>query len=207
MTKKKPRRSSRSAAPARLHGSVQHQVSDIDALLDHFVLFRLQSVPLERVFGEADDVKALLILKVGGLDDPDLTSWSEEQIRRLLLELVPRHVMQPREMLMRQISALGQYFTFLDSRGLWRKGNVDLEKARAVVEDLVLPVLQVVEDPSQTSEPENIRAFADSLGCGPGNPEAFERFLEWFNGHLTRAERRQISGTAYRVEPPGDLTS
>lgn len=198
MTKKKPPRRSRSAASARTPGSTQNGAQDIDALLDHFVLDRLQSVSLAHAFEEADDVKALLILKTGGLADPDLTSWSEEQIRRLLLELVPRHVLQPRQMLMRQITALGQYFAFLDSRGLWRKGNVDVERAREVLDDLVLPVLQVVEDPSQTSEPENILALADSWGCGPQNPEAFTRFLAWFNGQLTPEERRTISGTAPR---------
>lgn len=204
---KKPRRRSRSAPPAHTLASLLRTTSDIDALLDHFVLFRLYSVPLAHACEDADDVKALLILKARGLDDPDLTSWSEGQIRRLLLELVPRHVLQPREMLMRQISALGTFFDFLDSHGLWRRGNVDLARAGAVLEELVLPVLQVVEDPAQTSEPENIIALADSWGCGPQNPEEFARFLEWFNGHLTCEERRLISGTAHPDEPSEEQTS
>jgi hypothetical protein len=164
-------------------------------LLARFVIARNESVPLEQALEEAAHVEPLLILKKGGLEEPEPDRWTEDLIRRLLLDVVPRHQMQPRELYLAQIPALGEYFTFLASCGRWSAENLDLDSAQALLRDLVLPVLETVEDPSRPSEPEIILAYARSQGIDPGDPQTFAQFLAWFNGELTREERRGIATT------------
>lgn len=152
-------------------------------------------MPFEHAVGEADHVKALLILTVGADGDPSAIRWTEERIRSLLLDLVPRHQWQPRELLFAQIPALGEFFTILAAHGRWHPENMELEAAKALLGDLLLPVLEAVDDPSRPSEPENIWSFASSLGVRMDEVESFEKFTAWFNGHLTREQRLHISST------------
>ncbi len=174
---------------------MQRDRSAIDTLLDEFVICRMSSVTFEQAITEADHVKPLLVLAAGADGDPAEIRWTEEQIRHLLLEAVPRHQWQPREMFFAQIPALGEFFTILAAHGRWHQENVDLEAAKTLLSDLVLPVLEVVDDPSRTSEPENIHAFASSLGVRMDDPESLDKFTAWFNGHLTREQRLQITSS------------
>lgn len=152
-------------------------------------------MPLELAIIEADHVKPLLVLTTGGIGDPVLVRWTEERIRHLLLDTVPRHQLQPRELLMEQIPALGEFFAFLAAHGHWNRENMGLVEAQALLRDLMLPVLEVVDDPSRPSEPEKLLAYAASLEIGLEDDAAFAQFLGWFNNDLTREERWQISHT------------
>lgn len=67
--------------------------------------------------------------------------------------------------------------------------------ARALLGELVLPALEAVEDPSRPSTPENICAYAASLGVRVDDAASLAKFTAWFNGHLAREQRLQISST------------
>lgn len=159
------------------------------------MLCRCSSVSFEHAVDEADHVKALLILAVGRDGDAAAIRWTEGRIRRLLLDLVPRHQWQPRVMLFAQITALGEFFTILGAHGRWHRGNMELGAARELLGELVLSVLEVVVDPSRPSAPENVHAYASSLGARIEDEESFAKFSAWFNGHLTREQRLEISRT------------
>ena len=98
-------------------------------------------------------------------------------------------------MLFAQIPALGEFFTILAAHGGWHPENMELEAAKALLGALVLPALEAVEDPSRPSAPENICAYAASLGVRIDDEISLARFTAWFNGHLTREQRLQISST------------
>ncbi|MGP9539149.1 hypothetical protein ACT3SP_14135 [Brachybacterium sp. AOP43-C2-M15] len=195
MPKKKRRRRPSATTPARRRALVRHDSSAIDALLDEFVICRCSSVTFEQAAAEADHVKALLVLATGVDGDPTEIRWTEERLRHLLLELVPRHQWQPREMLFAQIPALGEFFTILDAHGRWHRENMELGAAQALLGELVLPVLEAVDDPSRPSGPENIHAYAASLGVRTDDERSLAKFIAWFNGHLTREQRLQIAST------------
>lgn len=195
MPKKKRRRRPHHTPPSRPRAPAPADRSAIDALLDEFAICRWSSVTIEQAIAEADHVEPLLVLATGAEGDPAEIRWTEERIRHLLLELVPRHLWQPREMLFAQIPALGEFFTILAAHGRWHRENMELESAKALLGELVLPVLEVVDDPSRRSEPENIYAHAASLGVRIDDEESLAQFDAWFNGHLTRDQRLQISST------------
>ena len=195
MPKKRRRRRSRPRTSPDVRSREHSAYRDIDLLLDEFVMCRATVVSPVRAVIEADHVKPLLILRRGESEDPALLRWTEEQIRHLLLDLVPRHQWQPRELLLEQIPALGEFFVFLVAHGYWHRENMALAEARALLSDLTLPALEIVEDPSRPSEPENILAYAVSLGIETRDADAFAQFIEWYNGELTRDEKREISET------------
>ena len=113
MPKKKRRRKPRSTSPSRPRAAASDPRSAIDSLLDEFVICRCPAASLEQAVDEADHVKPLLVFLVGSHGDPAEIRWTEERIRHLLLELVPRHQWQPRVMLFAQIAALGEFFEIL----------------------------------------------------------------------------------------------
>lgn len=159
------------------------------------MICRCSSVTFEQAVAEADHVKALLILATGDDEDPAEIRWTQERIRHLLLEVVPRHQWQPREMYFAQIPALGAFFTILAAHGRWHRDNMELGAAQALLGELLLPVLELVDDPSRPSDPENIHAYAASLGVRTDDEQSLAKFTAWFNGHLTREQRLQISST------------
>ena len=159
------------------------------------MICRRSAVPFEKAVAEADHIEPLFVLAAGAEGDPTAIRWTEGQIRHLLLELVPRHQWQPRELLFAQIPALGEFFTILAAHGGWHPENMELEAAKALLGALVLPALEAVEDPSRPSAPENICAYAASLGVRIDDEISLARFTAWFNGHLTREQRLQISST------------
>ena len=86
------------------------------------MICRRSAVPFEKAVAEADHIEPLLVLAAGAEGDPTAIRWTEGQIRHLLLELVPRHQWQPRELLFAQIPALGEFFTILAAHGRWHPG-------------------------------------------------------------------------------------
>lgn len=177
--------------------------SAIDDLLDEFVICRHSSVTFAQAITEADHVEVLLLLATGADEDPAEIRWTEHRIRHLHLELVPRYLWQPRELLLAQIPALGEFFTILAAHGRWHRENMELGAAKALLRELVLPVLEAVDDPSRPSEPENIHAYAASLGVRTDDERSLAKFTSWFNGHLTREQRHQIASTGrFQGWPP-----
>lgn len=208
MPKKKRRRKPRSTSPSRPRAAASDPRSAIDSLLDEFVICRCSAVSLEQAVDEADHVKPLLVFLVGSHGDPAEIRWTEERIRHLLLELVPRHQWQPRVMLFAQIAALGEFFEILAAHRRWHRENTEVGAARALLGELVLPALEAVEDPSRPSTPENICAYAASFGVSVDDAASLAKFTAWFNGHLTREQRLQFSSTGrFEGWPPNPSES
>lgn len=195
----RPAASARSCtpSPARSHDHAHVPAtpdrSPIHALLDEFLLCRLAELCPDHATLEAQHVEPLLDLVTADGEDPTRIRWTEERIRHLLLDLLPRHVWQPREMVLEQIPALGAFFTFLEAHGYWQPGSMEVRAAQELLDELVLPVLEIVEDPSHRSGPENIRDFARALGIRVDDPAERTVFAAWFNLHLTAEEQDEVA--------------
>jgi len=96
-------------------------------------------------------------------------------------------------MVLEQIPALGAFFTFLEAHVYWQPGSMEVSAAQDLLDELVLPVLEIVEDPSHRSGPENIRDFARALGIRVDDPAERAVFAAWFNLHLTAEERDEVA--------------
>lgn len=204
MPKKKhrraPRRSDarRSTSPAE---QTRRRERDLQALLAQFALWRRESILAEQADEEASHVEPLLRLKAEQLDSVDPTYWTEELIEVLLTQVVPRKVIQPREMAMAQAPALGQFFSFLESRGRWHRDGLAVDQAREVLAELEFTVLEAADDPTARSFSGNLLTYASVLGVSPEVPEQFDAFVQWYNTALTDVERHEISDTGRLADP------
>lgn len=204
MPKKKHRRGSQRPASRKAPSpGEQHRrrERDLQALLAQFALWRRESVSQEQADDEAAHVEPLLRLKDEQLESPDPTYWTEQLIEVLLTQVVPRKVVQPREMAMEQGPALGQFFAFLESRGRWHRDGLEVGQARRVLEGLEFTVLEAADDPSARSFSGNLMTYASTLGVGLEAPEQFDDFVQWYNTALTDAERHEISDTGRLASP------
>lgn len=159
------------------------------------MLCRLAVLCFDHAALEAKRVELLLVLATADGEDPTRLRWTEERIRHLLLDLLPRNVWQPQEMLLEQIPALGTFFDFLDAHGYWRQGSMEVGAAKKLLDELVLQVLEIVEAPSHRSGPDNVHAFAASLGFQLDDPAEMDYFTLWFNALLTVEERHEVLDT------------
>lgn len=206
MPKKKARRPSRNSAQHKqtrkrdeLAEKRAHRERRL--LLEQFVSWRTASVPRGAAENEAAHVETLLNLKADQLDVVDPTWWSLDLIELLLLDVVPRKVIQPRELAMEQGPALQQFFDFLAAQGLWHERSDPVQQARQLVEELEFEALEALDDPTRRSFSGNILAYAANLGVTPQEPQALEDFFDWYNTALTIDERRAISDTG-RLDDP-----
>lgn len=211
MPKKKPRRSSQrhargGAAPHRHEGGSRRWERDVDALLAQFVVWRQRSVPEGAAEEEATLLEPLLRLKAEHLDSPDPGYWTEELIEVLLTEVVPRKVIQPREMTMAQGPALGQFFAFLKETGRWHCDGLEPAGARQVLAGLEFPSLEAADDPTRRSHSGNIFVYAQSLGVALEDPEQLDEFMTWYNTDLTHAERHELTDTGRLTNPARPFT-
>lgn len=164
-------------------------------------MWRRESVPQEQADDEAAHVEPLLRLKDEQLESPDPSFWTEQLIEVLLTQVVPRKVIQPREMAMAQAPALGQFFAFLESRGRWHRDGLEVGRARRVLEGLEFRALEAADDPTARSFSGNLMTYASTLGVGLEASEQFEAFVQWYNTALTDAERHEISDTGRLTSP------
>ncbi|MBE9403872.1 hypothetical protein IOE58_06615 [Brachybacterium sp. Marseille-Q2903] len=206
MPKKKARRPSRNSAQHKqtrkrdeLAEKRAHRERRL--LLEQFVSWRIASVPRGAAENEATHVETLLNLKADQLGVVDPTWWSLDLIELLLLEVVPRKVIQPRELAMEQGPALQQFFDFLAAQGLWHERSDPVQQARRLVEGLEFEALEALDDPTRRSLSGNLLAYAATLGVTPQEPQALEDFFDWYNTALTIDERRAISDTGRLDEP------
>lgn len=206
MPKKKHRRGTQRSRPQRgpshaFERSDRRMERDLHALLAQFVLWRREAVSTDQADEEAAHVEPLLRLKAEQLDSADPTYWTEELIEVLLTEVVPRMVIQPREMVMAQVPAMGQFFAFLDEHQRWHPDGIDVDRARSVLEGLEFSALEAADDPTARSFTGNILVHASTLGVDLSTPELFDAYMQWYNTALTNTERHEISDTGRLANP------
>lgn len=158
-------------------------------------------MPSQRADEEASHVEPLLSLKAELLDSPDPTYWTEELIEVLLTQVVPRKVVQPREMVMAQVPALGHFFAFLGEHRRWNQAGLDVDRARQVLEQLEFAALEASDDPTARSFSGNILTYATTLGVDLESPALLEAYMQWYNTALTIEERHEISDTGRLANP------
>ncbi|MFC7465708.1 hypothetical protein [Brachybacterium sp. GCM10030252] len=183
------------------HISARRAERDRPALLAQFVTWRAEYVPENLAEDEASHVQTLLELKADQLESPDPTFWTQELIEVLLTQVVPRKVIQPRELAMEQVPALGEYFGFLESAGRWNRKGLTVGEAQDALADLEFDVLEAADDPGRRSFSGNILTYAARQGVTLEDPDGIADFMEWYNTALTKEERQQLSDTGQLRHP------
>ncbi|MDN5685359.1 MAG: hypothetical protein L0G94_01575 [Brachybacterium sp.] len=176
-------------------GSAKHTERDRRALLAQFVTWRADHVSQETAENEASHVETLLALKGDQLESPDPTSWTEQLIEVLFTQVVPRKVIQPRELAMEQVPALSDFFSFLHLTGRWSGDGIDVNLAHQVLSELEFEALEAADDPSRRSFTGNILTYAATRGVTLEDQDGLADFMEWYNSELTDAERRELTDT------------
>lgn len=172
-----------------------------ELVLSEYGTWRLTADDEAPVAAEVSTLETLLRLKAEQLESADPTYWTEELIGVLLTQVVPRKVVQPREMAMAQAPALGQFFGFLQSHGRWHRESIPVPQARKVLEGLEFSVVEAADDPTRRSFSGNIFTYANSLGVGLEDPGQLDAFMQWYNTELTDAERHEVSDTGRLADP------
>ncbi|MGO1225803.1 MAG: hypothetical protein ACTMII_13120 [Brachybacterium sp.] len=174
---------------------------DVEALLAQFVLSRRDAVSVATADSEASHVEQLLRLKAEQLESPDPTYWTGELIEVLLTEVAPRKVVQPREMVMAQGPALGQFLGFLQESGRRHPDGLTADDAQELLAELEFTTLEAADDPSRRTFSGNILTYAQTLGVELDDAETLEDFMTWYNTELTVVERHELSDTGQLRNP------
>lgn len=182
-------------------GSAKRAEQDRRALLAQFVTWRSGATDQDQAENEASHVETLLTLKGDQLESPDPTFWTDELIDVLLTQVVPRKVIQPRELTMEQGPALGEFFTFLQTAGRWNRDGATVAQAHQVLADLEFDALEAADDPSRRSFTGNILAYAATQGVTLEDQDGLADFMEWYNTDLTDAERHELTDTGQLTDP------
>jgi hypothetical protein len=142
----------------------------------------------------------LLDLKADCIDSPDPFAWDAELIEQLLLEVVPRTVVQRREDAMDTIPILRDYLQFLSEVNYRVVPHEELDQTFQLLDDLEIPTLEAADDPARRSFSGNILTYALKLGIEPDDREVLDRYMAWYDS-LPDTERFELAETGDLKNP------
>ncbi|MDP8932524.1 MAG: hypothetical protein M3O70_29235, partial [Actinomycetota bacterium] len=150
----------------------------------------------------ASDAQLLLDFKWGYLDG-DLGWWRADHLQQLLLELYPRKVLAPPDLLALTLPACSAFVTFLAQSGLLSSASDPLRRLLARLDELSDPFAAAMGEPSRFGLGKTLLSAMSQEGLDTADPAAIESWIEAFNARSASQRDTALAGAVGVLSSPG----
>jgi hypothetical protein len=145
----------------------------------------------------------LLLRFTWGYLDGDILTWCVEDLDAILLELYPREVTAPPDLVELVVPSTAAFLDFLADEGLLAPGSDPLPRLKQRLEELAEPFRDAMDDPSTSGMAKSpFGAMADD-GGDPADAGSMDAWIESFNAGTYEERSQALRARMMPLPSPG----